>query len=176
MTTVRQCDLPNSALLCAYREQGAYADCYVTQVTLAVSHSEYIEAFYTSGLFKLERALLAWVVSRPSTDRQARELATGMQSSFAAWNVEARGPNQLLLSDFRGRTRSWLMSAPLEADTAAGTRLYFGSAVVPVVSALSGEPSMGVAFHALQGFHRLYSRALLRAAVSRLVHLGTGKR
>ncbi|NJN00825.1 MAG: hypothetical protein HC793_04460 [Aquincola sp.] len=48
------------------------------------------------------------------------------------------------------------------------TRLFFGSAVVPRVDAQSGRRRMGVVFHALLGFHKLYSRALLSAAVSRL--------
>ena len=50
----------------------------------------------------------------------------------------------------------------------ASTRLYFGSAVVPELDAKTGQSSYGFGFHALLGFHRLYSRALLRSAVSRL--------
>jgi len=117
-------------------------------------------------VFKLERRLLAWFVARPSTDQQARELATGKRTSFAAWSVEAREPDQLLLSDFRGRTRSWLMCAP--AVNNRGTRLFFGSAVVPSVNRGTDEESMGGAFRALLGFHKIYSRVLLRAAANRL--------
>lgn len=168
MTIVQACDLPAGALLGKYVEQGAYTDCFCVEVARKVSHPEYVEAFYTSRLFKVERVLLAGFVSRPSSDLQARELAAGRSSSFAAWSVEARESDQLLLCDFQGRTRSWLMSVPAPAGMPAGTRLYFGSAVVPVVSPRSGKPGMGAAFHALLGFHKLYSRALLRAAVSRM--------
>ena len=35
--------------------------------------------FYTGSLFKLERLLLAWIASRPSTDEQAKELACGIR-------------------------------------------------------------------------------------------------
>ena len=168
MTTIQACDLPARSLLAKYVKQGAYTDCYFTDVARHVSHPEYVEAFYTSGLFKLERALLALAVSKPSTDLRAQELAAGKLDSFAAWNVEARESDQLLLCDFQGRTRSWLMAVPVQTGMTAGTRFYFGSAVVPVLSTRSGKPSMGVAFHALMGFHKLYSRALLRAAVSRL--------
>ena len=54
-------------------------------------------------------------------------------------------------------------------NDSTGTRLYFGSAVVPRRSARAGKPSLGPLFSALLGFHKLYSRILLRAARSRLV-------
>jgi len=127
-----------------------------------------VEAFYTTAVFKLERLLLARFVSKPSSDAQARQLAAGELNSFAAWDVEERRVDQLLMSDFRGRTRSWLMVAPGPGDGAATTRLYFGSAVVPIVNRGSGEARLGFAFRALLGFHKLYSRVLLRAACSRL--------
>jgi hypothetical protein len=165
---IHACPLPADALLRKYLNAGAYADCYVTEVASPVSHAEYVEAFYTTAVFKAERLLLAWFVSRPSADLQARELASGKIDSFAAWTVEARTRDQILLTDFQGRTRSWLMLVPAAANTSAGTRLYFGSAVVPLMNPRSGESRMGAGFRALLGFHRLYSRVLLRAAVSRL--------
>ena len=166
MTSIQACELAAHALLRKYQRAGAYADCYATDVGGSVTHAEYVEAFYTTWVFKLERRLLATFAGRASTDLQARELAAGRLSSFAAWNVEARAQDQLLLSDFRGRTRSWLMVA-LAPDTRS-TRLFFGSAVVPIVDRHSGQASMGFAFRVLLGFHKLYSRVLLRAAVARL--------
>jgi hypothetical protein len=71
-----------------------------------------------------------------------------------------------LLCDFLGRTRSWLMSGAGDGDSS--TRLYFGSAVVPNGVDESGKKHFGFGFHALMGFHKLYSRALLRSAASRL--------
>jgi hypothetical protein len=168
MFSIRPCELPQGALLGKYLRGGTYADCYVTEVARPVSHAEYVEAFYTTAVFKVERMLLAWLVSRPSTDVQAQQLATGVLGSFAAWNVEGRSADQLLLSDFRGRTRSWLMIARVEGIGAPSTRLYFGSAVVPVVNARSGQADLGFAFRAVLGFHKLYSRVLLHAARSRL--------
>ena len=56
------------------------------------------------------------------------------------------------------------MVAPMDANT---TRLYFGSAVVPVANKSTGKGKMGFAFKALLGFHKLYSRALLHAACKR---------
>jgi len=166
--SIQRCELPQAALLGRYRQAGAYTDCYTTRVERRVSHAEYVEAFYTTPLFKVERLLLAWFVSRPSTDAEAGRLATGELDTFAAWSVEARGESQLLLCDFSGRTRSWLMVAAEEGGGATGVLLYFGSAVVPVARGRFGMKSMGLAFGLLLGFHKLYSRALLFSARSRL--------
>lgn len=168
-SSIQPCELPRGALLHAYRDRGAYTDCYVTEVARAVSRSEYVEAFYTTPVFKLERQILRWFAATPSTDREARQLASGALDSFAAWRVEGRTPDQLLLCDVSGRTRSWLMVEPIEHRAPPGsTRLYFGSAVVPIVSARSGKATLGFTFRALLGFHKLYSRILLRAARARL--------
>jgi len=166
MACVQACELPAGASLRRYLGAGGYADCYVAELSGRVSQPEFIQAFYTSALFKLERLVLAWFLARPSDDLQAAQLARGQIDSFAAWSVEAREPDQLLLCDFQGRTRSWLMTAS-SAD-GQRTRLFFGSAVVPVIDRRSGATRMGVAFRLLLGFHRLYSRALLRAAAARL--------
>jgi hypothetical protein len=171
MTPIQACELPDVALLRKYLVAGTYADCYCTEIARTVSHAEYVQAFYTTAVFKLERLLLACFVARPSTDAQAGELAAGARSSFAAWSVEARGPNQVLLADFQGRTRSWLMSAA--GPDGQSTRLFFGSAVVPGVDRRSGEARMGGAFRVLLGLHKIYSRVLLRAAVARLARSGS---
>ena len=165
------CDLPDSALLQRHRQAGAYTDCYAVDVAAPVAQADFVEAFYTTGVFKLERAILAALVAKPSTDAQARALARGEVDAFAAWRVEARTQDQLLLCDFRGRTCSWLMAAPIDG----GTRLYFGSAVIPVADPRTGHKAMGGAFAALLGFHKLYSRVLLRAAVARLRRLCVGR-
>ncbi len=166
MVSIQICELPAEALLRRYLGGGGYADCYVTELSRPISQPEFVEAFYTTAVFKLERLLLSWLVARPSTDSQAAQLARGELASFAAWSVEAREPQQLLMSDLHGRTRSWLMSAP--GSNGQATRLFFGSAVVPVRDRHSGAPRMGRSFRALLGFHRIYSRVLLRAAVARL--------
>jgi hypothetical protein len=171
MNSIQLSELPRKALLGKYKQDGAYTDCYSVVVPRAISHSEYIEAFYTTRLFKVERLILATFVSRPSTDIQAKQLASGDVEAFAAWTVEGKAKNQLLLCDFLGRTRSWLMTDAGEQGNPASTRLYFGSAVIPKLNAKTGQASYGFGFHAMLGFHRLYSRALLRSAVSRLARL-----
>jgi hypothetical protein len=168
MNPIQLCELPQNALLGKYKQQDAYTDCYCVEVPRAISHSEYVEAFYTTPLFRVERFILATLVSRPSTDLQAKQLASGEVETFAAWRVEGKAENQLLLCDFLGRTRSWLMTEAVENGNPTSMRLYFGSAVVPKLDAKTGRANYGFGFHALLGFHRLYSRALLRSAVSRL--------
>jgi hypothetical protein len=109
--------------------------------------------------------LVLWAIGKPSSDADARRLARGEAETFAAWSVEARALNQILLCDFMRRTRSWLMLAPTDTG---GSRLYFGSAVVPVAIG-SGKARLGFPFNALLGFHHLYSRILLAAARGRVL-------
>ncbi len=167
MPKIRYCALPDSALLQKYAVVGTYTDCYAVDLDRRISQSEFVSAFYTTWLFKLERWILAWAVNRPSSDAEASELAATSRDAFAAWRVEQRTHDQLLMCDFIGRTRSWLMTAP-RADHDDGTRLYFGSAVVPRIDPATGARSLGVSYRALLGFHRLYSRLLLGAACARL--------
>jgi hypothetical protein len=168
MPPIRQHPLPENALLRKYANEGAYTDCYSTEISAHVTHAAYVEAFYTTAVFKLERLILAWFVSRPSSDAQARRLAAGELDAFAAWSVEARSVNQLLMCDFQGRTRSWLMVAPVEGGGPVATRLYFGSAIVPTVNK-AGHVGLSSTFRVLLGFHKVYSRVLLSAASSRLL-------
>ena len=154
--------LPPGALLSRYEGPGGYTDCFVATVSGRVTHAAFVEAFYTTPLFRLERLALATFLARPSTDRQARALATGEADRFAAWTVEARDADQILLCDFMSASRSWLMSAV--AETSGATTLFFGTALLP--RRRTGR--RGIGFRALTPFHRVYARALLRAAVRRL--------
>lgn len=157
-------ELPAAALLRKYCYDGAYTDCYFTEVPASISLAQYVEAFYTTTVFKLERWILTRFVDKPSSDLDAKRVAHAEADSFAAWSVEDRAPDQLLMCDFLRRTRSWFMVVP---TANGGTRLYFGSAVVPVRSK-SGELTLGSSYLSLMGFHKLYSRILLRAARSPL--------
>lgn len=165
MPTVFVAQIPPNSLLGRYVASGAYADCFVAEVSGSVSLAQFAEAFYTTPLFKLERALLALFASRSSTDEQAGQLARGQATSFAAWAVEGRTDNDLLLA--AGRTKSWLMVAASPEVAPDSTRLYFGSAVVPKSTSTGERGGMGLVFHALLGFHELYSRALLLWASAR---------
>jgi hypothetical protein len=174
MHGVRTCPLPDSALLGRYLKVGTYTDCYFVDVDHGVSQAEFVEAFYTTWLFRIERWILGWLAGRPSTDDQAMALALAALDEFAAWHVEQRSGDQLLMRDYTGRTRSWLMCKELTEEEGR-SRLYFGSAVVPRIGPGSGESSLGGTFRALLGFHRCYSRLLLGAAKRRLRRLNRGK-
>lgn len=163
--------LPTNALLGVYSRNGGYTDCYATDLPGAISYEQYVVAFYTTWVFKLERFILKYAIAKPSTDEQAQQVAAGKLDAFAAWSVEARAPNQILMRDLFGRTRSWLMVEPINDGRA--TRLYFGSAVVPKKSVSGGPAKMPFVFHALLGFHKLYSRILLSAAASKLKGLSS---
>ncbi len=159
-------------MLRTYTKAGAYTDCYTTTVSGNVSLTDFIRAFYTTIPFRMERKILAWALSKPSTDEQVHRLAEARTDEFAAWSVEGRESNQLLMSDFKGRTRSWLRVDPEGRDHDSLTRLFFGSAVVPISDGQTGEARMGAAFHALMPFHRLYSKILLSSARDRLSGAG----
>jgi hypothetical protein len=153
--------VPHDSLLSDYALRGAYTDCYAITVPFAVSLPQYVEAFYTTRLFKLERWLLATLLNLASTDSQARELGEGERAVFAAWKVEGRRDNEMLLD--AGRTRSWLSVVRVDSPKPE-TSLRFGSAVLPQ----QNRKKFGLAFHALLGFHRLYSKLLLSAAARKL--------
>jgi hypothetical protein len=163
--------LPEHSLLFAYHARGDYTDCFTVDVASDVSQQRFVLAFYTSSLFKVERFILKWLVAKPSTDRQAGLLASGSIDSFAAWTVEDRKPNQLLVCDYQGRTRSWLMVEPITVGHGA-TRLFFGTGVVSATDRKTGRKTMPLLFRLLLGFHRRYARALLRSAVTKLAANG----
>jgi len=162
MTLIQKCPLPSNALLARYQRDGSFTDCFACEIGRRISHAEFVTVFYTTPLFRIERLILRLLASKPSTDADAVALAAGTSDTFAAWSVEARAPDQLLLADFTGRTRSWLMVEPVSTGVAvATTRLYFGSAVVA-----------GSRDSALLAFHKVYSISLLAAAHARISRRG----
>lgn len=167
MNAVTAGAMPDQALLSRYREKKAFTDCYIVDIPRPVSLPEYVGAFYTTPLFKLERFFLTFTVGKPSSDAQAHLMARGERARFAAWTVEDRADDQIILCDFLGKTRSWLMCAAQPG----GTRLYFGTAVVPKRVSATGGVSLGWAFRLMLVFHHLYAPALLSAAAKQLQKL-----
>ena len=162
--------VPEHSFLASCKDSGAFTDCYTITVPGNLGLAEFIEAFYTTRLFKTERWLLAKILACPSSDNQVRDLAYSAANDFSAWRVEQRSDREILLAF--GQTRSWLYVEPLSETSKNGetpaTRLYFGSAVFPART--SGKFSF--LFHALGGFHHIYSRCLLTAAVKRIQVIG----
>lgn len=162
--------MPDNALLRRYLEGGHYVDCFATKLHGPYSQADFVAAFYTTRLFKLERLVLL-LIGKPSSDGDATRLANGTASRFAAWDVEDRTDQQLLLRDFTGRTRSWLMTARCD-EAPAGTRLYFGSAVVRSAPQSGSATGKSTRVPPLVGLHQRYSVWLLRAARQRLQRAG----
>lgn len=164
-------DIPDGSLLAAYAEASSadavpnYCDCYSTRIEQDVSLAEFLYAFYTSPAFSIERKLLSLTLRVPSTDEDAKALATGQTRHFSAWRVEDRRSNETLLRFPRSNTGSWFMVRPSPSDGTDSTDLMFGSVVFPKTP----ETPFGVTFHTLSGFHRFYSARLLNSARKRLL-------
>ena len=156
---LRTAQPPPEALLDHYRQSGDFTDCRAVDVPRSVSLGQFIAAFYDSLAFRPERWLLGVVLGRGANAADVASLAAGTTQRFAAWTVEARLPEQILLCDFQSKTRSWLMVEPLPQ----GTRLWFGSAVVTSRSRFDA-----FVFRALLGFHAAYSHVLLKSAAKAL--------
>jgi hypothetical protein len=156
-------ELPQRSLLLGQAGPADHVDGFAIDVSGQVSLQAYVAAFYTTWLFKLERAVLR-LAGYPSQDAQAQALARGERQAFAYWRLKERTEHQLLMRDLSGATCSWLMVAP----TASGTRLFFGSGVR--ARKVPGQDSGRLArsYRALMGLHLAYSRALLAAAAKRV--------
>ena len=164
-------DIPAGSLLATYAEAPEagtvpnYCDCYSTRIEASINLPDFLYAFYTSPAFSIERKLLALALRVPSSDEDARALATDRSSHFSAWRVENRRDNEILLRFPKSNTGSWLMVRPCSGEDSESTELLFGSVVFPKTP----DTRFGVVFHALTVFHRFYSRVLLNSAGKRLV-------
>lgn len=161
MLSIEKCPPPENSFLEKYLMNGNYVDCYTTTIDKQISFPEFIFGFYTTWLFKTERLILKLLVNKPSTDLQARQVSNAGINRFAAWTVENRNENELLMCDFLNRTRSWLRVE----KAGAVTKLHFGTAVVPA----KGSGSLDFGFRAMLGFHQIYSVLLLYFAKRKLL-------
>jgi hypothetical protein len=163
--------VPEDALLKTYigdahpERWERYADCFAVSVDREVSLSDFVFAFYTSPVFRIERFILRVLVDAPSSEADAREVADGLTDEFAAWYVGARTATQLLMCDRYESTRSWFRVVPV---TGGGTRLHFGSAVAAKADEDTRARALGAGFHLLLRFHVFYSQLLLHAAKVKL--------
>lgn len=154
MEPVRAYPPPSDSLI-AQVEDALYTDSFTVWLPRAVTLEAHIAAFYTTPLFRAERAVLSFA-GFPGRDIDALALARDETVRFAAWTVSDRRATEIILTDASGRTQSWLMAAPENG----GTRLWFGSVI--------RHGRCDAVMAAMIGPHRVYSRALLRAAARRL--------
>jgi hypothetical protein len=88
--------VPGDALLKTYRggvhpeRWGRYGDCFSVTVDRSATLADFVFAFYTSPLFRIERVMLRALILAPSSDAEARRLADGSAATFAAWYWHAR--------------------------------------------------------------------------------------
>lgn len=85
------CLLPAGVLLRRCRKPGFYTNCFCADIPFRVSQEQFVLAFYSTALFRLERFILKWVVSKPSTDEQAAALASAKADEFMAAESASRG-------------------------------------------------------------------------------------
>ncbi|MEO1203651.1 MAG: hypothetical protein AAFX10_13140 [Pseudomonadota bacterium] len=174
----RSVPLPDAALLGRYSPDtgsdcvGNYVDCFRAEFDGAVDLQSFVAAFYRTPLFRLERVILARAMKLASTDEGAIALSEGRTQAFAAWSVEARTADQLLMCAVDRRTRSWFMVRP----SSNGTVLYFGSAVLPPPDGQSDRPFANWLYRAALPLHRVYSVLLLGAAHRKLARDRSDKR
>ncbi|MEY3136794.1 MAG: hypothetical protein RL580_526, partial [Pseudomonadota bacterium] len=72
---VNEIPVPADTLLHQLRQAGYFTDCFTTVVPRAVTLPQFVEAFFTTPLFKAERLVLRLLLRQRTTDRQAYELA-----------------------------------------------------------------------------------------------------
>ena len=58
MLSVEQCSLPDNSRLSSYSKEGSYADGYTTGILGRVTLADFVTAFYTTVIFKIERTIL----------------------------------------------------------------------------------------------------------------------
>src|SRR5690606_3609684 len=113
MLSIEKILAPENTFLHDYMLNGNYVDSYTTTIERSVSLSEFVFAFYTTWLFKVEAFILTYIVRKPSSDVEAEKLANAEIDKFAAWSLEERNKDEILMCDFLSRTRSWLKVEPI---------------------------------------------------------------
>jgi len=158
--------LPDDSFLHDYQKNNNFTDCYKVLIHRNVSGLEFVEAFYTSWLFRLERLIIAIFVLRPSTDKQLLKFLRFQRPTFSAWTIERSSAEQWLMCDYQGKTRSWFMVKPFQNESI--TELYFGTAILANAKDKFGNSRLTLFFRLLLLFHRHYAIWLLNAAKRRL--------
>ena len=165
MSRITKSALPEAAFLGKYEAiEGGYTDCYAASLSQDVSLQAFIGAFFDTPVFRLERLLLRLFFGQRTSRADVSALAAASTDHLAAWRVEERSAGQVLLRVGDGPIRTWLMCEGASGET----RLYFGSALLPLAKDAQGRPKMALLFRATLWFHQLYSRILLAATLRAL--------
>lgn len=171
MFAISRATVPTDSLLRTYRggphpeRWDTYVDCFCVDVSARVSLADFVLAFYTSPVFRIERWILRLTIGAPSIDADAKAVAIGTAKTFAARHVGERTNDQLLMCDRYEAARWWFRVAPLDDG---GTLLQFGSGVAVRAKANDEGLTISGGFRFLVWFHVLYSRLLLWQASRRV--------
>ena len=82
-------------------------NCFRNEIPKTVDLSDFIDAFYKTPLFRLERLVLSLATTGRMRDVDITALSKGQVDRISVWQVETRLDAQILLS--AGGTKSWLM-------------------------------------------------------------------
>jgi len=163
--------IPTHSFMQPFTEiEGCSADAFKSSVEFPVALEEFIQAFFGSTAFQMERTLLKIMGKPYVSPADIKALAAGQQAQFAIWQVKERSDHEIMLKVGDGPIRSWLMVLP---EQNGKTSLYFGSAVLPQGKTKNGTPQIGFLFRTLIGFHNFYSRLLLNSAIKKLIQTHT---
>jgi len=86
---IRNEECPPDALLRTYRggahpeRWGGYGDCFSVSIDRVVALADFVTAFYTSPLFRVERFLLRLILGVRSSDADAHALGIGSAKSLS---------------------------------------------------------------------------------------------
>ena len=168
MTRIAALPPPETSLLAQRRGEDWYRDAFRACVPGHVTLGTFVTEFFAGPAFLPERMALH-LIGRGAGAAEIAALAEGTATRFAAWEMEAREADQLLMHDFLDRTCCWLAvshegdASDLGAPHNAGEReqrfLWFGT----------GLRNPGGPFARwLKQPHRAYARWLLAGAARRL--------
>jgi hypothetical protein len=147
---------PAAHTLLAKHTPDKYSDCFTITVPSRISLQQYVQAFFTCPVFRVERMLLPVATS----DSEAEAISRGTSGRFGVWSVLERTDDELLatwsVDGYSMHGATWFRVIEVPGDA---TRLEFGSSVTP---------SEGLWLLPMMWFHVWYSRVLLRCTANNL--------
>ncbi len=161
---IRKTTLPAHAMLSRYADGTAsYTDCFAYDYAGPVDLENFLNAFFNSWVFRLERFILKAAARVTISDEDTANFAAARSDRMGLWTAQDRDESQVLTIVGQGPIHSWWMVEP----KGERTRLYFGSAIRPM-TAKDGSQRMNPAAKYGGLPHRIYARILLAVAARKL--------
>lgn len=164
MITVKRIGVPEGSFLKAYEgREGCETDCFQADVPGHPDIDRFVHIFFDTWVFRIERRLLALLGEDYATSEDVAALAGRSSDTLAAWTVQDRSADEIILAFKRPRGRTWLQATQLDGSLGS-TRLRFGSALLPNIDSEGQTASISWGLKIGLPLHRLYARLLLAAA------------